>query len=292
MIGVGLTLQPDPRFLGLLDRVIRLEADYYEVVPETLWRADREGRLRDNDFLRLFAALGEATGKPFVAHGVGLSIGGGGAQDAGRRRRWLRRVAATHARLRFAWYTEHLGVTAPDGLAATLPLPLWLTGAALRTVRRRLQAMQAVVPRVGLENNVSYFLLFRPEEEAAFLRQALIGKGRHLLLDLHNLYTMAKNFDFPPRRYLEALDLRKVIEIHVSGGADSDPSWLPSGRVLRLDSHDHEVPEPVWRLLEEVLPRCPNLRGVTLERMEGTVGPADVPVLRDELRRARRLLSR
>jgi hypothetical protein len=45
----------------------------------------------------------------------------------------------------------------------------------------------------------------------------------------------------------------------------------------------------VWKLLERVLPIVPNLRGVTLERMEGTVGQGDVPLLREELRRARRV---
>ena len=61
------------------------------------------------------------------------------------------------------------------------------------------------------------------------------------------------------------------------------------GRAGRLDGHDAAVPEEVWELLASVLPRCPNARGVTLERMEGTVGEADVPLLREELARARRI---
>jgi hypothetical protein len=51
------------------------------------------------------------------------------------------------------------------------------------------------------------------------------------------------------------------------------------------------VPEPVWQLFAEVLPRCPALRGVTLERMEGTVSASDVPELREELRRLRTMLE-
>mgnify|MGYP000964197200 CR=1 FL=1 len=77
---------------------------------------------------------------------------------------------------------------------------------------------------------------------------------------------------------------------HLAGGRDSDPQWLPSRRTLRLDGHDDAIPEDVWKLYEEVLPRCTNLRGVTLERMEGTVGENDVAPLRDELRRAREVL--
>ena len=82
-----------------------------------------------------------------------------------------------------------------------------------------------------------------------------------------------------------------MIEIHLSGGSFSDPGWLPEGAVLRLDSHDDDVPEEVWALFEETFPRCPNLRGVTLERMEGTVTADDAPLLREELRRIRTVLG-
>ncbi len=73
--------------------------------------------------------------------------------------------------------------------------------------------------------------------------------------------------------------------------AESDPGWLPSGRVLRMDGHDAAVPEQAWVLLGEVLPRCTNLRGVTLERMEGTVGPDDVAHLLAEVRRVKRVID-
>jgi uncharacterized protein (UPF0276 family) len=102
---------------------------------------------------------------------------------------------------------------------------------------------------------------------------------------------MAHNFGFDPADYLRRLDLAKVIEIHVSGGGESSPAWLPSGRVLRLDSHDSAVPELVWRMLESVAPRCPNLRGVTLERMEGTVADGDELLLAYELDRVRAIVQ-
>ena len=139
------------------------------------------------------------------------------------------------------------------------------------------------------KRQVAYFLLGDALDEPAFITAA-IGDFGHVLLDLHNLHTMALNHRFDPLAYLARLDLARVIEIHVSGGAESDPAWLPGGRTMRLDSHDHAVPEEVWALLEYVVPRCPNLRGVTLERMEGTVRPEDVPVLRAEITRARAIV--
>ena len=247
--------------------------------------------LAPNGFHHYFAALGRRLGKPFVGHGVGYSLGTASRADAGRTRRWLQRLAQDHAVFDFRWYTDHLGATSLAGQAVGLPLPLPYSAYAAAVVRRRLAALQRIVPDVGVENTAQYFLLGEPLGEPAFLGRVLRAPRSHLLLDLHNLYTMAQNLGFPASAYLDRLDrlgvLGRVIEIHLSGGSVSDGSWLPSGRALRLDSHDTAVPEPVWQLLTQVLPRCPNLRGITLERMEGTIGPADVPLLASELERIR-----
>jgi uncharacterized protein (UPF0276 family) len=292
VIAAGFTLPPDQESLAILEPLILEEPDLYEVGPETLWRRAGDGALGPNGYHRRFAELRARTGRPFVAHGVGFSLGGGArAGEQARRRRWLRQIAADHAVFDFRWYTDHLGVSAPAGLALTLPLPLPQTRAAAALVARQLRALQAVVPEVGLENTAHYFLLGDALEEPAFIARCLAGPRTHLLLDLHNLHTMASNLAFDAAAYLARLPLDRVIELHVSGGAESNPDWLPSGRVLRLDSHDGAVPEPVWALLEAVVPRCPNLRAVVLERMERTATEADVPRLREELRRIRRVVA-
>jgi hypothetical protein len=147
-----------------------------------------------------------------------------------------------------------------------------------------------VVPSVGLENSVFYFLYGDALDEPDFLRSILCEPNFHLLLDLHNLHTMAENFDFDPEDYLRRLPLERVVEIHIAGGKQSDPQWL-EGQTMRLDSHDHAVPEEVWLLLESVARRCPNLRGLTLERMEGTVTAQDVAPISEELQRAKRIVQ-
>ena len=293
---IGFALPPDERTLAVCGALLREEPDYYELAPETTWRppapdAPADAPLEPNGFHAAFRALRAETGKPFVAHGVGWSPGTV-RRDPARDRRWLARLHADHAAFGFRWYTDHLGATQLAGLELTLPLPLPMTAEMSALVRASLAPLQAVVPDVGLENSVFYFHLGDPLDEPAFLRSALSAPRTHLLLDLHNVLTTAVNAGIEPDRYLAALPLERVIEIHVSGGADSDPAWLPEGRTLRLDSHDSAVPEEVWGLLADVLPRCPNVRGVTLERMEGTVGEDDVPLLREELRRARRIALR
>lgn len=324
MRGVGLTLPPDEEFLDLVAPLLPSAVDYFEIAPETTWweppqaaaaplpgpaasPSHRPGRarparqvqpeppLQENGFHRRFAALGRRLGKPFVGHGVGFSLGTTGPDDLPRRRRWLERLRADHAVFDFRWYTDHLGATTLAGQALALPLPLPYSAYAAARVRRRLADLQTIISDVGVENTAHYFVLGEPLAEPAFLRRVLRRPRSHLLLDLHNVYTMAQNLGFSAVEYVDRLErqevLPQVIEIHLSGGSYSDGSWLPSGRSLRLDSHDTAVPEPVWQLLSQVLPRCPNLRGVTLERLEGTITPADLPLLHAELVRIRKILS-
>lgn len=294
-VGVGFSLQPDERFLDLLGSVLRTEPDYFEVAPETTWRGrlgdGEKGPFASNGFADRFHALGAELGKPFVAHGVGLSIGTV-APDPERRRRWLESIARDQARFDYRWYTDHLGASVLDGREVTMPMPVPQTEEAARTVRDSLDQLLAIVPEAGFENTAFLYFLGDPLEEPRWIESCLSSPRTHLLLDLHNLYANALNSRFDPKAYLDRLPLDRVIEIHVSGGSWSEPSWLPSERKLRLDSHDGAVPEEVWSLLEVALPRCRNLRGVTLERMHGTVEEADVRILREELRRARTTLGR
>ena len=290
MIPVGLTIQPEREYCELLEPLFLEEADYFEVTPETMWVRDGDEAFRPNGYWRVFREYGERTGKPFVAHGVGLSLGTF-AEDGARLARWLEAIRMSQGEFGFLWYTDHLGATVLDGRAVTIPVPLPMTEEAAAAVRARLSALQEIVPDVGFENSAFYYLLGRPLDEPGFFGRILERPRSHLLLDLHNLHTNAVNLGFDAEAYLDRLDLSRVIEIHVSGGSASEAEWLPSRRVMRLDSHDSSVPEEVWRLLERTAPRCRNLRGVTLERMEGTVGEADVPVLREELRRVRRIVG-
>lgn len=284
---IGLALHPALAYLDQVAPLLERDVDILEVAPETTWYHDRSGELRANGYHARFLALGERHRLPFIAHGVGLSPGS--AEPGPRRARWLARLAADQQRFHYHWYTEHLGATvlADHELALPLGLPMTPTSAAI--VRASLADMQRIVPAVGLENTALYFTHGDPRDEPAFLR-ACLGGAHHLLLDLHNLHTMAVNFGLDPDRYLAELDLSAVLEIHLSGGSETDPAWF-TGPSLRLDSHDDHVPEPVWRLFAQVLPRCPGLRAVIVERMEDSLAPGDELLLQAELRRARRLVQ-
>ena len=296
-VGVGFVLQPEERYLELLEPVFGELADYFEIAPETTWWGEADGSLTTNGFAERFAELGErwapasATSKPFVAHGVGLSLGGARPEDRPRQLRWQRRIAEDHRRFSFAWLSDHLAVTDIGGEAHALPLPLVPTPTVAALVRRRLAELQSIVPAVAVENAAHTFTFGDPLEETELIAGVLELPGSHLLLDLYNLVMMAENMRFAAADYLARLDLSRVIEIHIAGGSWSPDGWLPSRRSYLLDSHSSAVPESVWTLLEQVLPRCTGLRGVTLERMEGTVGEGDVRAIEAELRRLRAVVE-
>lgn len=284
---VGFTLQPSTEYLDLLEPIADEHADVIEVAPETLWRFDRAGAWSGNAFFERIRAFGASHGKRFIAHGVGWSPGSAELSGSERERRWLDAIARTHAAFAFEWYTDHLGATVWNGEELLLPLPLPMTPAAVATVRERMARIAALGLDVGVENSVFYFRYGSVVDEADFVRAITVDGCVHLLLDLHNVFTTCVNAGVDPREYVERLPLERVIELHVSGGSDSDPVWLRSGKTRRLDSHDRGVPEPVWELLRIALPRCVKARAVVLERMEGTVSDADVGPLRDELVRVR-----
>jgi uncharacterized protein len=285
-LGVGFCLHPDLEYLSLAREILEDDADFFEVNPETMWRME-EGSLVRNDFHSLYRQIRERSGKPFVAHGLGFSLGTPLAGDERRTEAWLARLRDDQETFGFAWMSEHLGWTTAGGIQGVLPLPLPATAEAVAAVAARMRLLASVVPTVAFENNVGYFALGDPADEPELFNAICRAASCGLLLDLHNVHTQCRNFGLDPLEYIDRIDLERVLEIHLSGGSESDPAWLPSGRVLRLDTHDQPVPEPVWRLMEAVAPRCVNLRGIVLERLNGTFGPADLPALRQELRRAR-----
>ena len=288
-LGVGFALHPDLDYLELARDIIEGPADFFEINPETLWRPQQDLLVR-NDFYPLFTQIRDHSRKPFVAHGLHFSPGTPLDLDLPRSRAWLDRLRDDQSEFRFPWISEHLGWQIADGLQTTLPLPLPPTAEAVGIVAERMRLLAGVAGRSAFENSANYVFLGDPAVEPDFLNAICRAAPCRLLLDLHNVHTQCLNLGTDPRDYVDRLDLDQVLEIHLSGGSESDPAWLASGRVFRLDSHDGPVPEDVWKLFEHVLPRCRGLEGVVVERLNGTFKAAEVPALAAEVRRAKDLL--
>ena len=211
-----------------------------------------------------------------------------------RQARWLEQLSRAVGRRRYAHVSEHFGFSTVPGLGQGAPLPVPFVPAAVRIGRERLRALQEAaggVP-VGLENLALAMSRDDVWVHGEFLEQLLEPSDGFLLLDLHNLYCQAQNFEIPGPELVLAMPLARVRELHVSGGSWS-PVQTPAGpRPFRRDTHDGPLPEEVLELLAFTLPRCPRLEVVFLERLGGTlISPLEVERYRQDYRRVFALVA-
>jgi uncharacterized protein (UPF0276 family) len=150
----------------------------------------------------------------------------------------------------------------------------------------RIRALRPHFPSPFLIENAVSYVAFSDQDmtEPEFLNALVRESGCALLLDLHNLYTNARNHNFDAASFLQALDLDAVVEVHVAGGNEFAGQYT--------DSHAGPCPEPVWSLLEEMMPRAPNLKGITFEFHDSYFPKLGLEGVRAELARARAIWSR
>ena len=262
---------------------------FVEITPETLCRQRATGTSVEIELLpdRLATAQQTCAGLPVVVHGVELSIG----SAHGLNNAYLTMLDSFQKQWPFVWHSEHLGFQTIAGdndstLEIGVPLPMPATVEAVELVAERSATIlnRYDVPFL-LENPAHYFseLPTDPEigNEYRFLTVFTQKSGCYLLLDLHNLYCNAVNHHFDARDVIKSLPIDRVIELHVAGGSWRDGFWM--------DAHDGRVPEPVWELLEYVLPIAPNVAGVVFELLEEHAIRLGAPAIENELRRARQI---
>lgn len=286
-LGVGVLFNPS------LTGFVREHADaldYLAVIPDRFWSDEGPAAAERYDELeRMVELLDEVAGRlTIVGHSVGLSIGSAEWFDT----RHVEQVARWQERYRMPWHSDHLsfirmpGVDAHTPLSAGLPMPVPYDREVLEMMAERVDAVQGRIPvPFLLENNVYYVDL--PEQEMTepeFLNALMERTGGGLLLDVHNVVVNATNHGFDPRDFIFALDLSRVVELHIAGGSDL------AG--LYTDSHAGPVADRVWELLDDVVVACPNLCAVTFEFEESWYPHMGAEGVLTELRRARAVWDR
>lgn len=285
-LGVGITYLANATAAM---RVAQELVDFFELSPDLLAREVGRGlgrRLIPQPEL-LERALRDTEGRPLVVHGLGLSIGSAHGWDTG----YLELLDAVHARRPFVWHSDHLGflvVRTPDGeeLHTGIPLPLPFTEESLALLVPRGAALRQRYGVPFILENLTYYLPGLPSEggrdEVAFLNDFVERSGCGLLFDLYNFHCNALNLGFDAREALSRLRLDRVVQVHVAGGGSHDG--------FLMDVHSTVVPEPVWELLEWLVPRAPHLAGVSFEMLEeAALSPEAV---RQQLERARAIWER
>jgi uncharacterized protein len=261
-LGVGLTYLPGSPAVEASRGVV----DFLELSPDILCHEQIVGGVRQlwPQAARLEQALRDTEGVPVVVHGLGLSIGSAHGWNTA----YLELLDMVQALRPFPWHSEHLGfltVEAPGGeLNVGTPLPLPLTEEALGVLVPRGAALARRYGVPFLLENLTWYLPGLPSEggrdEIDFLNDFVERSGCGLLLDLYNMHCNALNLGFDARAALSRLRTDRVVQVHVAGG-DTHRGFL-------MDVHSDVVPEPVWELLEWLMPRAPNLAGISYEILE------------------------
>ncbi len=285
MLGVGLLYNASlPPFLEENLDVL----DYLEAIPDMFWIGVEGGE--ESRYEEIEAATGVldavAAQRPVIAHSIGFSLGSADPFD----KAYLRRIAEWKSRYGFPWHSDHLSfvrVAGHDGHEhnAGLAMPVPYDKELLDLIAERIERIQdAVAAPFLVENNV-YFVDIPDQEmrETEFLNALSRRTGCGLLLDLHNVYTNARNHGFDAHGFVGELDLERVVEVHIAGGSELAGMYT--------DSHAGPCPEPVWELLEAVVPLAPNLGGITFEFHESYYPQLGPDGTRRELERAREVLG-
>ena len=185
---------------------------------------------------------------PLSLHGVSLSLGGHQALDE----QHLAALRELIERYRPAQFSEHLAWSTHGDHYLPDLLPLAYNDATLARVCAHVdQAQEALGVRLLLENPATYVAFEASEHaEADFLTAVVRQTGCGLLLDVNNAVVSCTNHQRELYRYLRALPLDAVGQIHLAGFARDQDSL---GEALLIDSHDEAIAAEVWEAYAWVL---------------------------------------
>lgn len=246
---VGLGWRPELA-VGILSNLDRV--DVVEVIADDYFDASRRVR-------RSLTTLSAQV--PVMLHGVSLGM----ASCSRVEQRRLDKMARLIGEVQPPQWSEHLAFVRAGGIEiGHLTAPPRTEETIDATLGNLTRARQTTGLNPQVENIAT--LVDPPGstlEEPDWLSRVVLGSGCDLLLDLHNVYANALNFGrCDPLAFLLQLPLEKVGTIHLAGG-----KWIgPAESPRLLDDHLHDVPDPVYALLEEVAARTVQPLTVILER--------------------------
>ena len=236
LVGLGWRTELGPSILSSLDQI-----DVVEIIVDDYFNAPKSK-------LRALHTLSNQV--PVIYHGVGLGLVTSIKLDQRR----IERLARTIEYLSPEVWSEHLAFVRAGGTEighlAAPPCTVYTLDGALENLER----VKKIVGSAPVLENIA--TLIDPPgskmSEGHWTNEILTGSGCNLLLDLHNLYANAINFELDPFTYLQTFPLSRVKLVHLSGGKwIKEPPGYESRRNCQrlLDDHVHDVPEAVYNLL-------------------------------------------
>lgn len=230
--GLGLRAQHMQHVLAARPKV-----DWFEVISENYM--DSRGQPRAD----LRAVRKDY---PLVMHGVSMSIGSSDALDM----EYLQRLKNLAEEIEPEWISDHLCWTGINGKNSHDLLPVPLTEEALTHVVGRIGQVQEFLGRRILLENPSSYLTFKADHipEYEFMAELAKRADCGLLLDVNNIYVASFNHRLDARKYIDAIPLENVVQIHLAGHTHK-------GNHI-VDTHDGQVVDEVWDLYKYAISRA------------------------------------
>ncbi|GAA5118008.1 DUF692 domain-containing protein [Luteolibacter yonseiensis] len=181
-----------------------------------------------------------------VQHGVGLYPGNAHGVDRDHLKRLKRLIRRTNT----PWISDHLCWGSIDGSMSHDLLPIPFTFEAARKTAANLRMVQDFLEVPLAMENVSSYGEFNGDEmtEWEFLAEVCELADVGILLDVNNIFVSSVNNEFDPMEYVDFVPPERVAQIHIAGHSRYE-------RFI-VDTHDHPVIDPVWKLYERAIERC------------------------------------
>jgi uncharacterized protein len=182
---------------------------------------------------------------PVVMHGVSMSIGSSDPLDWD----YLKQIKNLAEKTKAHWLSDHLCWTGIEGKNLHDLLPLPYTEEAVKHVVKRLKEVQDFLERRILIENVSSYVNYEQStmSEWEFISAIAEEADSLILLDINNIYVSSVNHEFDPLEYISNVPAERIYQFHLAG-------HLNMGNYI-IDTHDHDIVKPVWKLYEETLKR-------------------------------------
>jgi uncharacterized protein (UPF0276 family) len=249
-----------------------------EIEPQTLWTRLPDGPPNFELRPEVLSHIAGLPGRKLI-HSVGTPVGGTVAPDPEQ----LDLLGEMVELLDAPWASDHLSYNQTPEFATGFFLPPRQTDGGVATVTASIRALQeALTVPIAVETGVNY-LRPRPDElsDGAFVSKVVESADCGLLLDMHNVFTNALNGRQPVDEFLAEIPLDRVWEIHLAGGMELDGFWL--------DAHSGAIPDPLFALCEQLVPRLPSLSAVIFEIFPSFVPAVGLDLVEAQLERLHEL---
>jgi len=238
-LGYGLGLRPEH-----FDEILQGQSlmDWFEVLTENYMGIPGSGQ---SPLLKKLLRLRKDY--PIVLHCVSINIGGTDPLDLS----FLEQLKDMIKLVEPAWLSDHLCWTGVEGHNTHELLPLPYTQETVNHVSERINKIQDILGQRFMIENTSSYITYKDSEmsEWDFINEIIKKTDCGLLLDINNVYVSSQNHNFDPHKFLDAIPIQNVGQIHIAGHDKRENGLI-------VDTHDSEVCAEVYGLVSYMGQKC------------------------------------